>query len=154
MLLQTPTKLLVWICFSEEGISKQYFCPRNLSVTGKIYRKDCIKARLVPFLKRYHSGNDYYFWPDLTSAHYAADTISFFEESGIKNIPKSANPPNCPQLRPIEDLGAILKASIYEGGWLAFTLLLKQRVKKKLQETDISICQVSKLRSEIVLMEV
>ncbi len=56
-----PTKLLIWICFSQEGISKPFFCPRNLSVTRKIYRKDCIKDQVIPFLKRYHSDNDYCF---------------------------------------------------------------------------------------------
>ncbi|KAI6661875.1 hypothetical protein LOD99_9758 [Oopsacas minuta] len=37
-------KLLIWLAISKEGISEPYFCPRNLSVTGEIYRNQRIKS--------------------------------------------------------------------------------------------------------------
>ena len=98
-----PPKLLVWLAILKEGISEPFFCPRNLSVTGEIYRNQCIKKLLIIFLGKFHDEGEYYFWPDLASSHYAKDTLKLLEELNIPFIPKSANPPNTPQLRPIEN---------------------------------------------------
>jgi len=55
-------KLLVWICFSEKGISKPFFLPSGLAINQSIYLNECIVKRLIPFIKTYHSDDKYLFW--------------------------------------------------------------------------------------------
>jgi transposase len=57
------------------------------------------------------------FWPDLVSSHYPNATLLEYERLNIKFVPKSSNPPNVPQLRPIENFWAILKRRVYKNGW-------------------------------------
>jgi hypothetical protein len=64
-------KLLVWIAFSENGITEPYFVPNGLAVNLKIYLNECIKKRLLLFINQHHSDGKYIFWPDLASSHYA-----------------------------------------------------------------------------------
>ncbi|KAI6647164.1 hypothetical protein LOD99_8817 [Oopsacas minuta] len=137
-----PPKLLIWLAISKEGISEPCFCPRNLSITGEIYRNQCIKKHLIPFLEKFHDEGKYYFWPDLASSYYAKDTLKLFEDLNIPYIPKSANPPNTPQLRPIEDFWGYLKSKVYEGGWEAKSFrMLKQRIRKSIRQVEFSIVQ-------------
>ena len=136
-----PMKLMAWVVISEKGIREPYFCPQNQSVNGEIYRKKCIQEHLVPFLDKHHADGNYYFWPDLASAHYAKDTIKVMELENIAFFPKACNPPNVPQLRPIEDFWASLKASVYENGWEAKSFRqLKQRICLKLTAVTPDMC--------------
>ena len=112
-------RLMMWIAISQNGISRPFFCPAGGALNGEIYRKECIQKRLMPFLQKYHADNHYLFWPDLASYHYASVTQKLFQESGIKLGLKEKNPPNCPQLRPVEDFWGILKQAVYSGGWEA-----------------------------------
>jgi hypothetical protein len=59
--------------------------------------------KLKKFIKKYHKDGNIVFWPDLASAHYARLTTAFLEKNNIPYIQKENNPPNVPQLRPIED---------------------------------------------------
>jgi hypothetical protein len=68
-----PPKLMVWMTISSRGQSSVYFVPSKLGVNREIYIKECITKRLVPFIKKYHSDDNYIFWPDLAPAHYAID---------------------------------------------------------------------------------
>ena len=137
-----PVKLMVWVAISEHGISEPFFCPRKVSVNGEIYRSDCIEERLVPFLNKFHADGMYYFWPDLASSHYAKATLDLFERENIAYIPKTANPPNCPQLRPIEDFWGCLKSAVYNDGWEARSLRqLRQRIRQKLRGFNQEFCQ-------------
>jgi len=57
-------------------------------------------------------------------------------------IPRNANPPNCPQIRPIEDFWAALKQEVYAGGWEAKSdCQLKQRIRLKLKNMDLAVFQ-------------
>ena len=130
-------KLLVWLAISENGHSAPYFCPSGCSINGDIYRNECISARLVPMIDELHGDGDYLFWPDLAPAHYAHATIVLFQENNIKFVPKDANPPNVPQLRPIEDIWLWVKREVYANGWEAANLeQLKRRVKKCLRKMN------------------
>lgn len=135
-------RLLVWLAFSERGFSNVFFAPRNCSVDGEMYRSECVEKRLIPFLQDYHADGNYYFWPDLASAHYARATTALFVERGIRFIPKNCNPPCVPQLRPIENLWSILKTMVYANGWSADTEeQLKRRIKFCLKKLTIDDCQ-------------
>jgi hypothetical protein len=61
-----------------------------------------VGKRLMPFMKKYHEDGRYVFWPDLETAHYAKNTIATLNKFGIKFVERAHNPPNAPQLRPIE----------------------------------------------------
>ena len=52
-----------------------------------------------------------------TSAHYSNATQEVYKTLNIKFVPKNSNPPNVPQLRPIEHFWALLKERVYSRGW-------------------------------------
>jgi hypothetical protein len=114
-------KLMVWMAISSRGRSSVYFVPSKLGVNREIYIKECINKRLVPFIKKHYSDDNYIFWPDLAPAHCAIHTQNAMNRLNIKFIPKYLNPPAVPQLRPIESFWAIYKRAIYENGWSANT---------------------------------
>ncbi len=137
-----PDKIMVWLCISDCGMSQPYFMPWNDSIRGEDYHENCVKEHLVPFSDEFHADGDYYFWPDLATSHYAKNTLAIFKEHNIAYIPCPANPPNCPQLCPIEDFRGFLKSKLYEGGWEARTeCQLKQRIAKIVHSLDMSFCQ-------------
>ena len=132
-----PKKLLVWIAISDKGHSEPFFVPSRGNVNGEMYRRECIEGRLVPFLQKHHSDGDYIFWPDLASAHYANATQELLHENNVKFVPKDSNPPNTPQLRPIEDLWSWLKQLVYEGGWEAENeMQLRRRIRRCLKKIE------------------
>ena len=89
-------------------------------MNGDLNRKECISSWLVPFINGKHSDGLCIFWPDLASCHAKA-TQELLRPENIPFVPKEANPPNVPQLWPIEDFWAPLKVKVYEGGWEANT---------------------------------
>jgi transposase len=129
------SKIMVWIAISSKGHSKPYFARRNCSITSDIYIDNCLKENLKPFLEKYHSNNNYMFWPDGATAHYSRKTIDSYHALGIKYLSKDNNPPNIPQLRPIETFWAHLKSKVYSGNWTANNdKQLIQRIRFKLKE--------------------
>ena len=105
-------------------------------------KKKMLAKYLLRFIKKYHSNANFVFWPDLTSSHYSKNVINFLTSKDILTVKKEENPPNCPQLRPIENFWAIWKQKVYEGGWEAKNLnQLENRMKKKLKEIDQDVVQ-------------
>ena len=132
----------MWITISERGVSEPFFLVKKASLNGATYQEECIEGRLLPFLEKYHSDQDFFFWPDLATCHYANDSQELYSSLQIPYIPRDSNPPNTPQIRPIENFWAFLKAKVYEGGWEAITFrMLKQRIQKILNNLDPSLCQ-------------
>ena len=72
------------------------------TINAEIYRSECLQKRLLPLYNKHSTPP--LFWPDLASAHYAKTTLN----CGLL-VEKNINPPNCPQLRPIERYWAIVK---------------------------------------------
>lgn len=135
-------KILVWIAISDRGLSRPFFCPSALAITKEVYADECVAQRLYPFLSEHHSDGNYLFWPDLASAHYAQYTLNRFEELGIHLVPKEKNPPNVPQLRPIEDFWGMLKQEVYRHNWKADDIeQLKRRIQSCLRKLDVSAVQ-------------
>ena len=132
-------QLMVWICLSEDAVCELVFLERPNSINGEFYRENCIKGKLVEFIEENHSQDDYIFWSDLASAHYAKDTVELFEELKIPYVLKDQNHPNVPQCRPIENFWSILKTKVYGNEWEATNILqLKRKIKKCLKEIDLS----------------
>ena len=129
---------MVWLAISPGGISEPFFCHWRGSLDGEMYREDCLKRRLVPFLQEKHEDGNYVFWPDLASAHYAKATQELLKTLDVNFVPRDINPPNVPQLRPIENFWGQLKAAVYANGWTAKSeRALKQRIKKCIHEFDM-----------------
>jgi hypothetical protein len=55
----------------------------------------------------------------LAPAHYSKETISMLNSLEIRFLSKDENPPNVPQIRPIEDFWASHKKQVYAQGWEA-----------------------------------
>ena len=70
-------KILVWIAISESGISTPFFAEQQQTVTQTTYLNECIKARLMPFIEKYHHKKKGLFWPDLTRSHYALKVMEY-----------------------------------------------------------------------------
>ena len=50
--------------------------------------------------------------PDLASCHYAKDVLEWYKANVVHVVPKEVNPPNCPELRPIERCWALVKREL------------------------------------------
>ena len=68
-----------------------------MAIDQCVYLEKCLKAKLVPFIQRYHSKSNYVFWPDLASSHYAETVIDYFIENSINHVDKVDNPANLPE---------------------------------------------------------
>jgi|LakMenE18May11ns_1017448.scaffolds.fasta_scaffold9790835_1 hypothetical protein len=112
-------KVLVYVAISPRGISQPIFFRSGLAVNQFVYRDECLKGSLIPFLRKHHSKGGYVFWPDLASAHYAKTVQDYLHSENVIFIPKSMNPANIPKARPIEDFWGILKQKVYENDWAA-----------------------------------
>lgn len=135
-------KLLVWMCMSNKGFSKVFFVNSGLAINQDVYLNECIKKRLIPFICKYHQDNNYVFWPDLASSHYAKKVIEYLDHRNINYVPKEDNPPNVPECRPIENFWSILKGKVYQKNWQAKTIdQLKKRIKFCLKKIDKSLVQ-------------
>ena len=101
--MKFPKKILVWLCFSDKGISDPLIFESNaLAINETIYLNECLKKRVLPFIHEHHPDFNYIFWPDLASAHYSKANVAWVEEN-LEFVLKDMNPPNVPKARPIED---------------------------------------------------
>lgn len=148
-----PKKLLVYLAFSERGISKPLIRPQSSpSVNSDTYLKECIKKRIMPFVREYHADAKYIFWPDKATAHYVKKVTKWAATNGLKIVPYEDNPTNVPQARPIENLWGQLSAKVYEGGWRCDTEdQLASRIKLKIKEMDREVVQstISSVRRKL-----
>lgn len=130
-------KLLVWMAMSSNGVSDIYIHRSKQAVTSEIYLNECINRRLLPFIEEHHKNDDFVFWPDKASAHYAGIVLARLKEKNIPIVLKQNNPPNVPQARPIETVWSILEQKVYAGNWEAKDLdSLARRIKTKAKELE------------------
>lgn len=127
---------MVWVAISEKGISDHYVHRSKNAITSKTYLNQCLKKRLLPFIQQHHQDNNFVFWPDQASAHYAKIVLEWLDDNNIEVVEKRYNPPNLPQARPIETFWAQLSQKVYSKGWEAKTLTqLIRRINFKINET-------------------
>lgn len=110
-----PGKIMMWLAISENGISEPVFFEGISSINTEIYVKKCL-PKLKTYIDTYHFNDEVLFWPDLASCHTSKTTKLELEFLDIKFLPIENNPPNCPQIRPIEKLWAYLKRHVYGYG--------------------------------------
>ena len=116
------TKILVLIAIHEKGISKPFSTKQAQAINEITSLKQCVKARLLPFIRSCHNREKVLLWSDLARSHYTVTAINFFEEQQINFVPKEKNLQNCPQTRPAETIWQILEEKIYAGAWKAKTI--------------------------------
>lgn len=130
-------KVLVWLAISSKGVSKPFInTTKGFALNAQTYMGSCL-PNLVEFIEENHREDDFIFWPDLASCHYAKTVQAWLQRKNIPFVPKAINPPNVPQARPIESFWSILSGKVYENGWEAKSKdALKERIEKKLKEVD------------------
>ena len=137
-----PARVLVWCAISLRGISDLYICKDKETVNGQVYREKCLPLLLKFIDENYTSREQVIFWPDLATAHYAEETQDFLMEHDVWFLQKEDNPPNAPQIRPIEKFWAILKRKVYENNWEADNKgQLVERIKEVAANLDITLFQ-------------
>ena len=106
----------------------------------------------MPFLREHYPNDNYVFWPDCATAHYAKYTIKIYNNYNINFLKRDQNPPNVPQLRKIETFWAHRKAKVYENDWQSKNLThLISRIRLKLKEFSPDYFQrlMSKCKTKI-----
>lgn len=104
-----PKKFMVWQAICQCGDRSAPYVTQG-TMSSENYTKECLEKRLLPFLRRHRTNT--LFWPDLASCHYSKKTIAWYDANQVNVVPKIANPPNCPELRPIERYWAIMKTKL------------------------------------------
>ena len=70
-----PKKTLGWLALSAKGISTPYVSNTKGSVIiSDRYINKC-SSKLFSFIEEHHTCDEYIFWPDSASSHYANETI-------------------------------------------------------------------------------
>ena len=133
-------KVLMWIAVSPRGVSQPYFLPSKNAVNQHVCLDQCIRPILVPFIRAKYPFDDYLFWPDKASSHYAKSVVSFLQGESINFVAKKDNPTNLPQARPVEDFFGYLDQLVYERGWRAQNVAqLRRRIKLCLKKVDLDV---------------
>ena len=136
------SKIMVWMAISAKGVSNVYAHRGKQAEDQKIYLKECINRRLLPFVDKYHSKGNFLFWPDLARSHYSKIVQQRLNEKNIPYVSLVDNPPNVPQAGPIEVIWTILERKIYENNWEANNIdHLVRRIKQKIKELDQQMLQ-------------
>ena len=132
-----PEKVMIWAVISSKGIGKIHVFEKRQSMDGELYQEKCL-SKVIKFVDdNYESRDDVVFWPDLATCHYTAANLTFMEEAGIYTVPKNLNPPNAPQIRPIENYWGALKQKVYAKNWSAKNReQLIRKIKKCVSELD------------------
>lgn len=112
-------KVLVWQAICTCGLRSSIFFTKG-TINAKVYQEECLQKRLLPLYRKHEVPP--VFWPDLASAHYAKSTLQWFLENDIQYVEKDINPPNCPQLRPIERYWAIVKRTFKKKGTVSLDM--------------------------------
>ena len=101
-----PKRILVWQAICTYGLRSSSYITKGF-VNTEVYIKECLQKRLLPFLKKHEVCK--FFWPDLATCHYSKKAIEWYQINKVQFVPKEVNPPNCPELRPIERYWALVK---------------------------------------------
>ena len=106
-------KLMIWQALCSCGNkSPIHVCLGTMKSSE--YVKCCL-SRIKRLIKA-HRSTSVLFWPDLATIHYSKDAQKFYDDNGVMLVPKMMNPPNCPELRPIEKYWAIIKKKLKLSG--------------------------------------
>lgn len=109
-------KMMIWQAICSCGKKSRGFVTSS-TMNSTLYMKECLQKRLLPLIKSHDC--QVKFWPDLASCHYSNATMKWYEANQVDVISKIMNPPNCPELRPIEKYWAIVKNKLMKNAGAA-----------------------------------
>lgn len=99
-------KMMVWQAICQCGMkSKPFFTNKNMN--ADLYRTECLQKRVLPMVRLHNV--PVMFWPDLATCHYATDCLEWYNSNNVQFVEKDTNPPNSPEVRPIERYWGIIK---------------------------------------------
>ena len=133
---------VLWIVISKNGLSQPLLRvqKKGFAINRKIYLKECIKKRFIPFLNTNHSDGNFLFWPDKASSHYAGEVVQYLRDQNLRFVEWERNSTNVPQCRPIEDFFGYLVQLVYEKGWKANNPQhLVRRIKDCFKKVDHNV---------------
>lgn len=125
-------KFLVWQAICTCGKRSAPFVTQD-TMNGQVYMKECLQKRLLPLLKAHNVPT--IFWPDLASCHYSKDVLKWYADNKVNFVPKMFNPPNTPELRPIEKYWAIMKQHLLKQPKVVKTVEELKKVWVYMQKT-------------------
>lgn len=122
--------------FGKRSLKKDTFLnPLWLTeLNGKIYLDECIKKRLLPFIRKLNVQRPILFWPDLATSHYVGPVLKELKKAGVAIVPKRDNLPNVLQLRLIEKFWALCKQRYCELNKPATTIPAMKRIWKQISK--------------------
>lgn len=133
------SKYLVWQGICTCGLRTDFFVTIG-TINSEIYQKECLQKRVKPFVDA-HNGS-VLFWPDLATAHYSRANVKWINDNEVMFVPKDLNPPNCPELRPIEKYWAIMKGHLLRSGSVARTIpQFRLKWKRAYAQADEKVVQ-------------
>ena len=93
---------------SVQGRSSVYFVPNKFNIGSEIYLRECVKKRLMPFLKKAYPDNSALFWPDKAQTHYANMVKNFLAARNVKMVEWKNNPTSLPKHAQLNAIGPAL----------------------------------------------
>lgn len=108
-----PQKFMVWQAICSCGLKSEAYVTTG-TINSQIYVDECLEKRLLPFIRKHQVIP--LFWPDLASCHYANNTIKWYNGKQVNFVHRDCNPPNSPELRPIEQYWSIVKGILKKTG--------------------------------------
>ena len=109
-----PERVMVWAAISSKGVSKLHITAKRETMNSEIYLNKCLKAILLPYIdKHFTSRKKIMFWPDNATCHYSKSVLSFLQAKNVLFVKQVNNPPNVPQLHPVENFWGIIKQQVY-----------------------------------------
>ena len=135
-------KVLVWLALSSKGISILFIgTAKGRAITANICINKCLN-KLRSFIEQHHTDDEFRFWPDLASSHYANKTTQWLLQQKIKFVAKQVNPANVRKARLVEDFWSIFADKVYERSWEVKTeFQLKRKIYQKIKQIDMKVGQ-------------
>lgn len=143
--------LSVWGAVSHFGKTKLYFYEGRLNSAAYVG----LLRRALPDIKRISGGDPFVFMQDNAPCHASAVSQAFLRENLPNFLPKSKWPASSPDLNPIENIWALLKAKTYEKSPRTLAEL-KEAVEKSWSEislSDVQKCTSSMRRRLLAVVE-
>lgn len=99
-------KYMVWQAICTCGRRTRPYIVSKGTMNAKVY-KSCLIKYLKPLYDDHNTPP--VFWPDLATCHYEKNVVKWYNDNQIHFVTKQQNPPNTPELRPVEQFWAQMK---------------------------------------------
>ena len=117
--------------YTHLGSHAPYITPSGIANNGDTYTDNFLAKKLVLYIKNLLEKTRYIFLLEKSRP------ILKWPKYQISNVPESANPPNTPEIRWIENFWDLIKEEVYKDGWAAENLeQLRSRIFYCFEKVD------------------